>query len=56
MEQRFRGGLALSSELLEAQLALLEADLRLGQAKIDYELGWAALERAAGPEPAEGAP
>ncbi len=54
VQQKFQNGLALSSELLEAELALLEANLRLSQAKIDYELGWAALERAAGPD-AEGA-
>ncbi len=46
--EKHRNGLALASELLDADSARLEADLELSQARIDLEIARAALARALG--------
>jgi outer membrane protein TolC len=46
--EKHRNGLALTSELLDADAARLEADLELSQARIDLEIAGAALARALG--------
>lgn len=46
--EKHRNGLALASELLDADASRLEADLELSQARIDLEMARAALARALG--------
>ncbi len=46
--EKHRNGLALASELLDADASRLEADLELSQARIDLEIARAALARALG--------
>jgi outer membrane protein len=48
ISERHSSGLALASELLDAETARLEADLELSQARIDLEIARAALARALG--------
>jgi outer membrane protein len=48
ISERHSSGLALASELLDAETARLEADLGLSQARIDLEIARAALARALG--------
>jgi outer membrane protein len=45
---RYRNGLALTSELLDAETSLLEGDLELARARIDLRIARAALARALG--------
>jgi len=54
VREKFLSGLALNSQLLDAELSLLEAGLTLTQAGIDHELAWAALEKAVSVEPTRG--
>jgi outer membrane protein len=48
LNEKYNNGLALASELLDAELARLEGDLQLAQARIDLEIARAALARALG--------
>jgi outer membrane protein len=48
INERYKNGLALASELMDAQLARLEGDLQLSQARIDLQIARAALARALG--------
>jgi outer membrane protein len=48
ISEKHSSGLALASELLDAETARLEADLELSQARIDLEIARAALARALG--------
>jgi len=49
-QQKFKAGLTTNSELLDAEVALLQAKLQLTQALVDYELAQAKLEKAIGQE------
>lgn len=49
--EKAAAGLALTSELLDAEQALLEAGLRLSQSRIEARIAWAALRLARGEEP-----
>jgi outer membrane protein TolC len=51
MEQKHRNGLATSSELLDADVALLRAETSLTSAQVEYEIERAALVKAVGVEP-----
>ncbi len=46
--ERFTEGLALNSDMLDAEVALLQAKLNYTQALVDYELAESRLERALG--------
>ncbi|MBS4029800.1 MAG: TolC family protein [Ignavibacteriales bacterium] len=46
--EKFKQGLALNSDLLDAEVALLQAKTNLTQAQIDYEISEARLEKAIG--------
>jgi outer membrane protein TolC len=46
--EKFRAGLTTNSELLDAEVALLQSKLQLTQALVDYELAEARLEKAIG--------
>lgn len=48
MKDKYREGLAPNSELLDAEVALLQAKLNLTQSLVDYELSMARLSRAIG--------
>jgi len=48
LQEKYNNGLALASELLDAELARLEGDLQLAQARIDLQIARAALARALG--------
>ena len=48
MEGKYKQGLVANSELLDAEIALLQAKLNLTQSLVDYELAIAQLERASG--------
>jgi len=48
MNGKFVQGLAANSELLDAEVALLQAKLNLAQSSVDYELAIAQLSRAIG--------
>ena len=46
--EKFKAGLTTSSELLDAEVALLQANLQLTQSLVDHELAEAKLEKAVG--------
>ncbi len=46
--EKFKTGLTTSSELLDAEVALLQSKLQLTQSRVDYELAQARLEKAIG--------
>jgi outer membrane protein len=46
--EKFRNGLVLSSELLDAEVALLQANTNYIQSLVDYELAKARLEKSSG--------
>ena len=46
--EKYKNGLALASELLDAETSRLEGDLELARARIDLQIARAALERALG--------
>ena len=46
--EKFKAGLTTNSELLDAEVSLLQAKLQLTQARVDYELAEAGLEKAIG--------
>ena len=46
--QRFKEGLALNTDMLDAEFALLQAKLNRTQALVDYQLAEARLEKAVG--------
>lgn len=46
--EKFKSGLTTNSELLDAEVALLQSKLQLTQALVDYELAQAKLEKAIG--------
>ncbi|HVN48198.1 MAG TPA: TolC family protein [Bacteroidota bacterium] len=48
MEGKYKQGLAANSELLDAEVALLQAKLNLTQSLVDYELANAQLSKAIG--------
>jgi outer membrane protein len=48
MDGKYKQGLAANSELLDAEVALLQAQLNLTQSLVDYELAIAQLSRAIG--------
>ncbi len=48
MDGKYKQGLAANSELLDAEVALLQAKLNLTQSLVDYELAIAQLSRAIG--------
>ena len=48
MDGKYKQGLAANSELLDAEVALLQAKLNLTQSLVDYELSIAQLSRAIG--------
>jgi outer membrane protein TolC len=48
MNDKFKKGLTPNSELLDAEVALLQARLNLTQSLVDYELSMARLSRAVG--------
>ena len=50
-DRRFENGLALSTDVLDAELARLEGNLQLTQARVDNQIAQAALLRALGSEP-----
>ncbi|MGA7160163.1 MAG: TolC family protein [Bacteroidota bacterium] len=47
-QQKFKAGLTTNSEMLDAEVAQLQAKLQLTQALVDYELAQAKLEKAIG--------
>jgi len=47
-QQKFEAGLTTNSEMLDAEVAQLQAKLQLTQALVDYELAQAKLEKAIG--------
>ncbi len=47
-DDKFKQGLALNSELLDAEAALMQAKTNYAQAIVDYELSQAQLEKATG--------
>jgi outer membrane protein TolC len=47
-QQKFKAGLTTNSEMLDAEVAQLQAKLQLTQALVDYELAQAKLEKAVG--------
>ena len=47
-QQKFKAGLTTNSEMLDAEIAQLQAKLQLTQALVDYELAQAKLEKAVG--------
>ena len=47
-EEKFRHGLTLNSELLDAEVALVQAKTNYAQSVVDYELAKAQIERATG--------
>ncbi len=47
-DEKFKQGLALNSELLDAEAALMQAKTNYAQAVVDYELAQAQLEKATG--------
>jgi outer membrane protein len=49
-DRRFENGLALSTDVLDAELARLEGNLQLTQARVDNQIAQAALLRALGSE------
>jgi len=49
-QQKFKAGLTTNSELLDAEVALLQAKLQMTQALVDFELAQARLEKAVGEE------
>ncbi len=49
-DRRFQNGLALSTDVLDAELARLEGNLQLTQARVDNQIAQAALLRALGSE------
>jgi outer membrane protein len=51
-DRRFENGLALSTDVLDAELARLEGNLQLTQARVDNQIAQAALLRALGSETA----
>lgn len=46
--EKFKLGLALNSDLIDAEVALLQAKMNLTQALVDYELAQAKLEKSLG--------
>lgn len=50
-DRRFENGLALSTDVLDAELARLQGNLQLSQARVDNQIAQAALLRALGSEP-----
>jgi outer membrane protein len=46
--EKFKSGLMTSTELIDAQVSLLQAKLQLTQALVDHELAEARLEKAIG--------
>ena len=46
--EKFKEGLTTNSEMLDAEVALLQAKLQLTQSLVDYELAQAGLEKAVG--------
>ena len=46
--EKFKQGVALNSDLLDAEVALLQAKTNLTQAQIDYEISVARLEKSVG--------
>ncbi|HTX18973.1 MAG TPA: TolC family protein [Bacteroidota bacterium] len=46
--EKFKAGLTTNSEMLDAEVALLQAKLQLTQTLVDYELAQAKLEKAIG--------
>jgi len=47
-QQKFKAGLTTNSEMLDAEVAQLQAKLQLTQALVDYELAQAKLEKSVG--------
>ena len=47
-DQQFKNGLTLNSELLDAEVALLQAKTNYVQSLVDYELAVAQLEKSVG--------
>jgi len=47
-DERFKEGLALNSDLLDAEVALLQAHTNYTQAQVDFEVAEASLEQAIG--------
>jgi outer membrane protein TolC len=47
-DEKFKNGLTLNSELLDAEVALLTAKTNLVQSQVDYELAKAQLEKSSG--------
>ena len=47
-EEKFKAGLTTNSELLDAEVAQLQAKLQLVQARVDHELAQARLEKSIG--------
>jgi outer membrane protein len=54
IDKRFKNGLALSTDLLDAELARLEGNLELSQARVDNQIAQAALLRALGSQETPG--
>jgi outer membrane protein TolC len=48
VRETFQSGLARNTELLDAELSLLEAKLKHTEASVDHELAWAQLKKALG--------
>jgi outer membrane protein len=46
--EKFKAGLTTNSELLDAEVSLLQAKLQLTQSRVEYELAEARLEKAIG--------
>ena len=47
-DEKFKKGLSLNSDLLDAEVALLQARINVTQSLVDYELAEARLEKAIG--------
>ena len=47
-QEKFKSGLTTNSEMIDAEVAQLQAELQLTQSFVDYELAQAKLEKAVG--------
>ncbi|MDR3666447.1 MAG: TolC family protein [Ignavibacteriaceae bacterium] len=52
-DEKFKNGLTLNSELLDAEVALLTAKTNYVQSEVDYELAKAQLEKSSGESPSK---
>ena len=48
VRETFQSGLALNTELLDAELSLLQAKLKLTEASVHHEIAWTQLNKARG--------